>query len=215
MSAEPAINAAVSRETGRAAFAAGLAVSRETLLRFDRYAALLDEWQERMNLVGAATLPEIWTRHFADSAQLVELAKPGSWLDIGAGAGFPGLVAALLGAGPVHLVESTAKKARFLETVAAELALKEVTVHSARVEAMPAFPVATITARACAPLARLFEWGSRFAQADTTWLLPKGESVEDELADARRSFAFHVKQVPSRTDPRGRIVVATDVRRRR
>ncbi len=168
-----------------------------------------------MNLVGAATLPEIWTRHFADSAQLVSLAGPGAWLDIGAGAGFPGLVAALFGAGPVHLVESTAKKARFLETVAEELALTQVSVHSARVEAMPAFPVATITARACAPLTRLFEWGSRFAQTDTVWLLLKGSSVDDELADARRSFAFHVKQVASVSDPRGRIVVATDVRRRR
>ena len=206
---------AVSREMERANFAERFAVSRETMALFDRYVALLDDWQERMNLVGKTTLPEVWSRHFADSAQLVGLSGPGQWLDIGAGAGFPGLVAALLGAGPIDLVESTAKKARFLETVAAELALTGVTVHSDRVEAMPAFPVATITARACAPLVKLFEWGSRFAREDTTWLLLKGSSVEHELAEARHSFAFHVKQVASITDPRGRIVVATDVRRRR
>lgn len=205
----------LSREAGRAAFANEFRVSRETMAQFDRYVALLDDWQERMNLVGKATLPEVWTRHFADSAQLVRLAGSGPWLDIGAGAGFPGLVAALLDAGPIDLVESTAKKARFLETVVAELALTNVTVHSARVEAMPAFSVATITARACAPLTRLFEWGLRFTRPDTVWLLPKGASVEDELVEARRSFVFHVKQVESITDPRGCIVVASDVRRRR
>lgn len=199
----------------REAFAAEFAVSGETLEKFDLYAALLSEWQDRMNLVGPATLPAVWSRHFADSAQLVRLAGPGAWLDIGAGAGFPGLVAALLGAGPVHLVESIGKKARFLETVAAELALRQVRVHNDRVESLAPFPVATITARACARLDRLFEWGLPFAARDTRWLLPKGVSVDDELAEARQRFVFHVEQVQSLTDPRGRIVVARDVRARR
>lgn len=205
----------VPRETEREAFAQHFAVPRETLAEFDRYEALLLDWQSRMNLVGPATLPAIWSRHFADSAQLVALAGPGPWLDIGAGAGFPGLVAALLGAGPIHLVESVAKKARFLETVADELALSQVRVHNARVESILAFPVANVTARACAGLDRLFDWGLRFAAKDTRWLLPKGASVEDELVEARRSFVFHVEQVPSITDERGRIVIARDVKRRR
>ncbi len=199
----------------REAFAAAFAVPRETMAKFDAYAALLADWQTRMNLVGPATLPAVWSRHFADSAQLVRLAAPGSWLDIGAGAGFPGLVAGLLGAGPVHLVESIGKKARFLEFVASELALSQVTVHNVRVESLPAFPVANITARACAGLDQLFEWGSRFATPETRWLLPKGASVDAELAEAHRRFLFHVEQVPSLTDPRGRIVVARDVRVRR
>lgn len=167
-----------------------------------------------MNLVGPATLPSIWSRHFADAAQLVELAGPGAWLDIGSGAGFPGVVAALLGASPVHLVESVTKKASFLRALVDELALPQVAVHNARVETMPAFPVATITARACASLERLFDWGLRFAAVDTLWLLPKGASVDAEVASAQHRFAFHVKQVASITDPRGRIVVASGVRRR-
>ena len=199
----------------RAAFARDYALSPETLARFDRYAALLHDWQARMNLVGPSTLPALWSRHFADSAQLMALAGPGPWLDIGAGAGFPGLVAALLGASPVHLVESITKKARFLESVTGELALDGVTVHNERVETLPSFPVATIAARACAGLDRLFDWGLRFASPETRWLLPKGATVDDELAAAGHAFVFHVEQVPSRTDPRGRIVVARDVRRRR
>lgn len=198
----------------RDAFVAEFDVPRETSAKFDRYEALLIEWQERMNLVGPSTIPEIWSRHFADSAQLMRLAGPGAWLDIGAGAGFPGLVVALLGAGPVHLVESVGKKARFLEHVAEELALSQVSVHSCRVENLPAFQVATITARACAPLEKLFDWGLRFAGPATQWLLPKGSSVETELQAARFAFRFEAERIPSLTNADARIVHAFHVKRR-
>jgi 16S rRNA (guanine527-N7)-methyltransferase len=195
------------------------AVSRETLACFDRYAELLADWQTRMNLVGPSTLPHVWDRHFRDSAQLAALApklghKP-VWLDIGAGGGFPGIVLAILEAGEIHLVESIAKKARFLQTVIDELGLGGVaTVHHERVEAMTVFRADIVTARACAALERLFDWGLRFAAQSATWLLPKGEAVEDELAAARRRFHFRHELVDSITDPRGRIVVASGVKRR-
>lgn len=201
-------------ERGRAEFAAMFHPSSEVVAKLEAYAALLVDWQTRINLVGPSTLPDLWIRHLADSAQLVALAKPGPWLDIGSGAGFPGLVASVLGAKPVHLVESVGKKARFLEAVIAELALDGVTVHNARVEAIPRFTARTISARACASLTQLFDWGLRFADRDTTWLLPKGASVDAEVAEARHHFTLHVEQIPSLTSPDGRIVVARDVRRR-
>ena len=199
----------------REEFAAAFDVPRETLAKFDRYADLLVEWQARMNLVGPATLGDIWGRHFADSAQLLPLADgvPGPWLDIGSGAGFPALVVALLGRRDVHLVDSTAKKCRFLETVAAELGL-DVTIHNARIESMPAFAAGIISARAAAPLERLFDWGLRFARPATRWILPKGAGVEEELSAARARFAFDATLAASITDPRAQIVVARGVRRR-
>lgn len=200
----------------REAFAAAFDVSRETLARFDRYAELLVEWQGRMNLVGPATLPQVWERHFADSAQLLPFAQgtSGPWLDIGSGAGFPALVVALLGRRDVHLVDSTAKKCRFLETVAAELDLP-VTIHNARIEALPAFAAGVISARAAAPLDKLFDWGLRFARPGTRWILPKGAAADEELSAARARFVFDAALHPSITDPRGRLVVATGVRRAR
>ena len=204
---------------GRDEFAAEFAVSRETLAKLDRYAALLAEWQARMNLVGPSTLPHIWDRHFRDSAQLASLAptlghRP-VWLDIGAGGGFPGLVLAILGAGDIHLVESIAKKCRFLQAVADELELGDrATIHNMRVESLARFRADVITARACANLAQLFDWGLPFAASSTMWLLPKGASVDEEVAAARRRFSFDAELVPSRTDPQARIVVARGVRRK-
>jgi 16S rRNA (guanine527-N7)-methyltransferase len=204
---------------GRDEFAAEFDVSRETLAKLDRYAALLTEWQERMNLVGPSTLPHIWDRHLRDSAQLASLAPTFGhrpvWLDIGAGGGFPGLVLAILDAGDIHLVESIAKKCRFLQAVADELELGDrATIHNMRVEALPRFRADVITARACANLAQLFDWGVPFAASSTMWLLPKGASVDEEVAAARRRFSFDAELVPSRTDPQARIVVARGVRRK-
>lgn len=203
---------------GPAEFAAEFDVSRETLGKLERYGDLLVEWQARMNLVGPSTLPDLWQRHFRDSAQLAALTptlghKP-VWLDIGAGGGFPGLVLAALGAGEIHLVESIAKKCRFLQAVADELQLADAIIHNARVEALPRFRADVITARACANLAQLFDWGQRFAASSTLWLLPKGQAVDDELAAARQGWSFDAELVPSRTDERGRIVVARGVRRK-
>lgn len=203
---------------GRDDFAAEFAVSRETLAKLDRYGELLVDWQARMNLVGPSTLPDLWQRHFRDSAQLASLAptlghKP-VWLDIGAGGGFPGLVLAALGAGQIHLVESIAKKCRFLQAVADELGLDDAIIHHARVESIPRFRADVITARACANLAQLFDWSVRFAASSTLWLLPKGATVDEELATAWQAWRFDAELVPSRTDERGRIVVARGVKRR-
>ncbi|WP_184070337.1 16S rRNA (guanine(527)-N(7))-methyltransferase RsmG [Sphingosinicella soli] len=197
-------------------------VSRETLAKLDLYAALLEEWQAKFNLVGPATLPHIWSRHFADSAQLLRLAaregaahRP-TWLDIGSGAGFPGMVIALMTGDSVTLVDSIRKKTVFLEAVRDALGLgQNVNVLNQRVESLGSVKFDYITARACAPLAKLFDWGEPYAAKSCTWLLLKGSAVEDEMGDARRRFVFEHELIPSLTDPRGRIVRAGNVRRRR
>lgn len=189
-------------------------VPRETMAAFDLYAAMLEDWQTRMNLVGPSTLPMLWGRHFADSAQLLPLAGSDKrWLDIGAGAGFPGLVIALLDPGAhVTMVESIAKKCRFLEAVVEALQLGDrVRVANRRIEDLPAEVFDVITARALAGLDQLFRWGLRFAGAETRWLLPKGAKVAEELANAGRSFDYRHRLVPSCTDAAARIVVASKV----
>lgn len=200
----------------RDAFAGTYNVPRGTLDKFDTYAAMLIDWQSRMNLVGPSTLHDIWGRHFADSAQLYPLAagRRGVWLDLGSGAGFPALVMALLGAPNVHLVESTAKKCRFLEAVRDALGLEGVTIHNQRIENLPPLTAEIISARALANLTQLFDWGLRFATPATRWLLPKGEAASDEIATARRKYNFDIDLVPSTTDPRGKIIVAGRVRKR-
>jgi 16S rRNA (guanine527-N7)-methyltransferase len=203
----------------RAAFVDEFDVPRGTMEKLDRYVALLTEWQRRFNLVGPSTLPVVWDRHIRDSAQLLALPpseyRAKAWLDIGSGAGFPGLVLAALGVSRVHLVESIAKKAGFLEAVSEALELTAVvSVENCRIESLPAFPAGVITARACASLTQLFDWGLRFAARSTIWLLPKGASVADELVEAGRRFRFQHELVPSLTDERGRIVVAKGVTRR-
>lgn len=208
-------------EHGREWFRARFDVSRETMARLDRYAALLAEWQAKYNLVGPATLPFVWTRHFADSAQLAELA-PGAmahrprWLDVGSGAGFPGLVVALLTGDSVTLVDSVRKKTDFLETVCDEIGLAaNVDIRNARVESLGSAKFDIITARACAPLVKLFDWAAASAAQSATWLLLKGASAEDEVAEARRRFEFDHELIPSLTDLRGRIVRASYVRGKR
>lgn len=191
-------------------------VPRGTMTKFEKYAELLTDWQQRMNLVGPSTLSDIWGRHFADSAQLGRLNNSMEllWLDIGSGAGFPGIVVALLGHINVHLVESTSKKCRFLEVVVDELGLgNQVRIHNCRIESMSRFHVGVISARACASLSQLFEWGLPMANKTTRWLLPKGEMVQAEMTTARQGFLFDSELVPSLTDARGRIIVASKVRR--
>jgi 16S rRNA (guanine527-N7)-methyltransferase len=203
--------------TAREAFASTFDVSRETLAKFDGYADLLIDWQQRMNLVGPSTLPQLWHRHFTDSAQLLPVAGPGkSWLDIGAGAGFPGLVLALLDPeAKLTLVESIAKKCRFLEEVVTKLDLgDQVTIENRRIETLPRQKFDIITARALASLEQLFDWGLPYAGSGTRWLLPKGMRVAEELEAASRSFSFAHHLIPSQTDDQARIVVATGVQRR-
>ncbi len=184
---------------------------------FTTYAEMLTDWQTRLNLVGPSTLPLVWTRHFADSAQLLPLAGNGrTWLEIGAGAGFPGLVIALLDdTATLVLVESIAKKCAFLEAAAdATATAARVQVANMRIETLPARTFDIITARAVAPLWQLFDWGLRFAGPDTRWLLPKGARHDDEISEARTRFGFDAELVASQTDPAARIIVAKGVRRR-
>jgi 16S rRNA (guanine527-N7)-methyltransferase len=202
---------------GPADFAQDIPVSRETLNSLMRYAAMLSEWQTRINLVGPSTLPDVWRRHFLDSAQLAALAdsfESTVWLDMGSGAGFPGVILALLGARDVHLVESVTKKARFLEAVVEALGLSSRSwVHNLRIETLQIEPVDVITARACASVSQLFDWGHRFAAQETRWILPKGQDVTRELDEAAKRWRFDLRLHPSRSDPRGQIVDAWHVER--
>ena len=195
-------------------------VSRETLARLDRFVELLLDTQSHTNLIGSGTIPELWTRHIADSLQLIELAPDAKvWLDLGSGAGFPGLVIACAltdRPGPlVHLVESTGKKAVFLRNVAEALALPA-TVHHIRAEAFsPTFGAEVITARAVAPLSKLFGYVAPLLKSGAKALLPKGQDVEVELTEAAKYWKIEADLVASRTKPDGRIVVVHALRRTR
>ncbi len=189
-------------------------VSRETWERLDGLIDRLLAAQHTMNLIAASTVPQVWTRHVADSLQLLALAPDARrWVDLGSGAGFPGLViAAVLADAPgaaVHLVESTRKKATFLADTAAALNLP-VTVHPERIED---FAVANrvsfdvVTARAVAPLPKLLGYAIPLLKRGTVGLFPKGQDVEAELTEASRYWIIEVDLIPSKTDPRARIVV--------
>jgi 16S rRNA (guanine527-N7)-methyltransferase len=189
-------------------------VSRETWERLDRFVALLLSAQQTMNLIAASTVSQIWTRHVADSLQLLALAPDARrWIDLGAGAGFPGLVIASALAdttgATVHLVDSTRKKAVFLAETAAALNLP-VTVHPERIEDFAKanrvlFDV--VTARAVAPLSKLLGYASPLLKRGTVGLFPKGQDVEAELTEASKYWTIEADLISSKTDPRGRIVV--------
>jgi 16S rRNA (guanine527-N7)-methyltransferase len=200
----------------RAAAVALLAVSRETEERLARYVELLVRWQGVQNLVAKSTLGQIWMRHIADSAQLQELA-PGArrWVDMGSGAGFPGLVLAIClaerGDAEVHLIESDRRKAAFLGEVARQTGVA-VHIHAARIETvLPtiASPVDAITARALAPLPCLIEMGSIHLDQGAIGLFPKGQDVDKELTDSTKYSKYKLELAPSKTDDKGRIVCVT------
>lgn len=191
------------------AFQRATSVSRETLARLETYDRLLKTWQKAINLVGPKTLADSWERHFLDSAQLWPLApepaRQGVWLDLGAGAGFPGLVIALMGAGHVHLVESDQRKAQFLRTVIRETEAPA-TVHAVRAESLAPFPVDVITARAFAPLPKLLGLAKPFWGKETIGLFPKGRDVELELTEAAKYWKMTPELIQSRTDKDARIL---------
>jgi len=196
-------------------FAAETRVSRETLTRLEAYAALLAQWNERINLVARDSLRDPWRRHFLDSAQLLPLIPKGagSLIDLGSGAGFPGLVLAILGVPGVELVESDVRKCAFLRE-AARIAQGPVTIHNTRIEALPAHPVDVVTARGCAPLDRLLLLAQGLIDPHTCCLFLKGERAEEELTAARRAWNMAASLHPSRSDPRGVIVALEQIARR-
>jgi 16S rRNA (guanine527-N7)-methyltransferase len=187
-------------------------VSRETFEKIETYVASLRAENERQNLVSASTLEHAWDRHILDSAQLVpfEPRVGATWVDIGSGAGLPGIVIACLVEGPVTLVEPRALRARFLERIVDELSLKASVVQARAEQVLGQFDV--ITGRAVAPLDRFLEISRHLSTGKTVWALPRGKNAQSELAEAQRSWqgAFHVER--SVTDEQSWIVVATGVR---
>ena len=161
-----------------------LNVSRETLSQFEAYLALLEKWQRRINLVGNSTMVDVWQRHILDSAQLIKFYPPNTKkiLDVGSGAGFPGLVLAIMGNVEVDLVESDERKAIFLSTVIHSLGLPA-KVHNQRIETLPNLAPDVITARALAPVSKLMKLIENQISLDTVCLFLKGASVEDELTE--------------------------------
>ena len=197
-------------------------VSRETRARLEIYEALLRRRQRRTNLVSAASLPDLWTRHFLDSAQLAPLLADdarGHTVDVGSGAGFPGMVLAILdGTRRVSLVEANAKRCAFLREVAREtgtrVAVIEGRLEDAAVRARLA-PAGTITARACAPLGELLGLVFPVLETHTYCIFPKGRRYRSELEAARERWDFRAETVPSRTAAEARILRISDVERRR
>jgi 16S rRNA (guanine527-N7)-methyltransferase len=197
----------VSSPLGPADFARIVGVSRETLSRLEACADLLIRWSARINLVGRDTLADLWRRHMLDSAQLRPLVPniARNLTDLGSGAGFPGLVLAILGVPGVELVEADSRRCAFLRE-AARITEATVTIRACRIEAVPPHPVDVVTARACAPLDRLLDLARPFLAPDTVCLFPKGERFEEELTLARKRWTMNVSVEPSLSDRRGVIL---------
>lgn len=204
-------------QTGRATFLQDFDVSRETIERFDIYQNLLIRWGAVKNLVAPSTLPDLWMRHFGDSAQIVKVAvENGSpartWVDMGAGAGFPGLVIAICLADKDHsmvaLVESDHRKCAFLRAVSRETGVRTEIIND-RMEnvahSLPEFDC--VTARALAPLEFLLDYSLPLLQRGSLGLFPKGQHLASELTELTRFGSMNHEIVPSRTDPNGKIVL--------
>ena len=198
-------------------------VSRETTARLDRFVELLLTWQRTTNLIAPSTVPRLWTRHIADSLQLLDLAPDARvWVDLGSGAGFPGLaIACALTGRPgavVHLVESNAKKAAFLRE-AQRVTGAPAVVHALRIENfVDSFRdrADAVTARALTSLKKLYDQSAPLLGPETLGLFPKGQDVEAELTEAAKCWNISkLTLVPSRTDRTGRIVVVQGLERRR
>ena len=180
------------------------------MARLERFVAALREENEHQNLVARPTLDSVWQRHIADSAQLLDHVPRETplWLDLGSGAGMPGLVvAAMRPEWPVVLVESRRKRIDWLARMASEMGLDRCRVEGSRLELVKSVPAGVISARAFAPLDRILSLSARFSTADTLWLLPKGRSAAQELQELpkRQSALFHVEQ--SQTDADAGIIV--------
>ncbi len=195
-------------------------VKHEAIADLETFGRLVAERNEVMNLVGPATIPHYWSRHVLDSAQLLN-HKPDArtWADLGAGAGFPGVVLAILlkhSEGPeprVHLVDSLTKRCKFLDEMVKALDLPA-TVHNARAETL-GLKVDVVTARACAPLDKLLGFAEGFVKKGADpWFL-KGESVENEVIQAGKTWRFEVELFPSLSDTRGRVVHIRSLKRAR
>lgn len=188
-------------------FQAATHVSRETLERLKRYETLLRDWQQRLNLVGPRSLDTVWNRHFFDSAQLLPLFPDGAkiHIDLGSGAGFPGLVLAIMGDTRTHLVESNQRKAAFLKAVV-QATDAPVDIHAVRAESLTKLKGDVVTARALAPMEKLLPLVRPFCREGSVAVLSKGQHVEDELTKTAIPANIHIDRITSRSDPRGTIL---------
>jgi len=191
-------------------------VSRETTERLDRFVAFLLERNHITNLIAVSTVPKVWTRHVADSLQLLPLGDGETWTDFGSGGGFPGMIIACAFAerpgSTIHLIESREKKADFLRA-AVELLDIPAIVHTGRIEeiANQLPPIDTVTARALAPLPQLLAYIQPLVQKGAKGLLMKGQDVEAELTQASKYWKIQAKLVPSKTDPTGHIMIVSNL----
>lgn len=195
----------------------GQDVSRETLAALETYADLLAKWQARINLVAKDSLPDLWRRHILDSAQLLPLLPPGGdpVTDLGSGAGFPGLVLAIMTRRQVHLVDSDERKGAFLREAARQTGvLARVTIHTTRIEAAKAWKAPVLTARALAPLRQLLDWAEPYLTPASTCLFLKGARADEELTEAGRFWTMQATRHRSLTDPSGVILELSHLQRR-
>lgn len=184
-----------------------LPVSRETLDRLRRFVDLLRQWNARINLVSAGSLGDVWRRHILDSGQLLRHSPRDArvLVDLGSGAGLPGLIMAMMGVPEAHLIESDQRKAAFLRE-AARVTGTDVTVHPARIEEVAGFPADIVTARALAPLPLLLDWAAPFVTHRTVCLFPKGAGVADELTAAQGKWIMRTQLLASKSDRTGHIL---------
>ena len=204
----------MTEDEARAWLMAQFNVPRETWDRLERYVAILLSAMDEQNLIAESTRPHIWARHIVDSAQLLLLARDageGEWVDLGSGAGLPGVVVACLSDRPVLLIETRRKRIDFLNDVIAQLGLRHARVFGGRVESAASMRAAVISARAYAPLPKLFASAQHLSDKNSLWVLPKGRNAQNELEAARPAWQgmFHVE--PSVTDAESAIIVAQAV----
>ena len=203
----------MSEENDRAVFLAAHDVSRETLDRLDSVIATLDDWRLKSNLIGPREWPNIWQRHVWDCLQLLDhIPETARVVDLGSGAGFPGLIiAAARPQGHVTMIESVGKKAAFLRAaiLAGQLPAD---VIQGRVESAEAEPADIVTARAFAPLPRLLDYAAPWMKNGATGLFLKGERWEEELTDARQRWNFAYEAIPSRSGGSGVVLIVRELR---
>ncbi|MCS5608662.1 MAG: 16S rRNA (guanine(527)-N(7))-methyltransferase RsmG [Alphaproteobacteria bacterium] len=199
-----------------AEFEKSIDVSRETLSRLQEYGELLGKWNTRINLVGRESLNDLWRRHMLDSVQLAAWDRDnkdaGPWVDLGSGAGFPGLVLAIAGIRDVHLVESDSRKCAFLRE-AAILTNTEVTIHNARIETLEPLAGRVVSARALAPLVKLLPLAYRHLEDCGQMLFLKGQDIDTELTEATKYWKMTPRYSPSLSDKSGSILQLTEIAR--
>ena len=199
-------------------FAMATGADESVIADLQQYRSYLEDWNQKMNLVGPSTLEIFWSRHAWDSAQILPLEPEAlTWADLGAGAGLPGIVLAILQKNRpgfhIHLVESMAKRCRFLTEVVTALNLPA-TIHNSRAEDL-SLTVDIVTARPCAPMTRLLGYAQPYLKRGATALFLKGQDVAAELEEASKSWTFEAEVLPSFSDARGRIVRVRKLRRGR